>query len=132
MKKILLAIVLILPLSGCAGLAESFLNLPSGILTQSVQNPVTKQQLYQIENGLTVAVVSLNVYKDKCVKKLIDQSCRNVITKLQVYTRKAPPLIRSLRSFVRNNDQVNAKVVFNSLYQLFTDFRIIAVANGVM
>jgi hypothetical protein len=132
MKRLLLAIVLILPLTGCAGLAESVFNLPTGVLTKSIQNPVTTKQLYEIENGLVIAVVALNVYKDKCIRKEIEQSCRNTVRRLQTYTRKAPPLIKSLRSFVRENDQVNARVVFNSLYGLFTNFRALATAKGVM
>lgn len=132
MKKILLTLVLIFPLTCCAGLAESVLNLPNGILTQSIQNPVTAKELYEVENGLVLAVVSLNVYKDKCIRKEIDRSCRVTIAKLQVYTRKAKPLIVNLRKFVRENDQVNAKVVFNSVYSLFTEFRALAVAKGVM
>lgn len=131
MKRFLLAIILILPLTGCAGLAEKAFNLPTGLLTQSIQNPITKKQLYEIENGLVIAVVSLNVYKGKCIRKEIDRSCRATIARLQTYTRKARPLLNSLREFVKDNDQINAKVIFTTLYNLFTDFRALASTKGI-
>ncbi len=137
MKKILLALVLILPLTGCASLpsvAESFLNLPTGVLTQSVQNPVTPYMLYEIENGLTPVVVGLNVYKRNCWKSVpagTPAACKNTTRKLQAYTRKVPPLLEQAKTFVANNDQVNAKIVYNEIMKTISDFKSTAAKAGV-
>lgn len=128
MKRILTVILLALPLMACAG--ESIFKGGTSVLA-TAPNPITRTMLYNVENGLTVAVASLVGYKRLCVQKLIDQSCRGVIVKLQSYTIKAKPILISLRSFVRNNDQVNAITAYATISQLLSDFRAAAAANGV-
>lgn len=128
MKKIALAIVLAFSLAGCAG-QSIFHGGPS--ITATISNPVTPTMLYEVENAITVAFVGLNTYKRACVAKTIDQSCRGVIQKLQVYTRKLPPVLKNLRAFVRNNDQINAITAYNTIRQLLSDFQGVALASGV-
>jgi hypothetical protein len=133
MRKILLALVLILPLTGCSTLAEGIFGLPTGILTQSTQNPVTKKRLNEIESGMALAAVGLNKYRDNCLARRISYpSCYDNLVILQPYVTRAKPLIKSLRRFVRNNDQVNARVIYDELVLLIADFRGKAVAMGVM
>lgn len=120
-----------LSLGGCASLAESALSLPSGVLTQSVQNPITRDHLYRIENGLIVGVSALNSYKRLCDDGTLPASCIGVIQKLQAITRQARPVLRQLRRFVRQNDQVNAKVMFTTLQGLVAEFRGTATAAGI-
>jgi hypothetical protein len=129
------ALILIVPvlfaLGGCASFAESAIGLPTGILTQSVQNPVKKSDLYKIENGLRVAVAGLNTYKSYCNERPVGDRCDAVVQTMQSYSKRARPLIRSLRTFVRKNDQVNAKVIFTELKALFTDFKSLAQREGI-
>lgn len=100
-------------------------------ITATVANPVTPTMLYDVENGLTVAVSGMLAYKRLCIAKTIDRSCRSIVMTLQGYTRQAKPILLSLRQFVRQNDQVNAIIAYNSVRQLLDSFKATAATSGV-
>lgn len=125
MKKIILAIALALSVAACDPIALFQAS------TASIANPVTKDMLYEVENGMIIAVAGLKAYKKSCVDLLVPQSCRQTIKDIQVYTRRIPPLILSLRSFVKNNDQVNAVIAYNTILGLVSSFKSVAAANNV-
>lgn len=131
--RIIIAAVLALSLVSCAPArqAAEFVFDAVKIATVDVQNPVTKNDLYAVENSMIVAFAGLNAYKKTCVRGAIAPSCRGVIAKLQVYTRQVPPILDNLRDFVKNNDQVNAKIAYNTVKQLLADFKTTAAANNV-
>jgi len=129
MKKLALALVVALGLSGCAQLSQVMQT--GSLITQSYSNPVTRQHLYEAENAMIVAISGLQVYKKTCAQGVITGNCRATVGKIQVYTRKLPPLLTQVRAFVRNNDQVNAIVVFNEFVAVFQAMRQEAIANGV-
>lgn len=132
MRKLTLIVPVLLLLGGCAGIAETAIGLPSGVLTTSVQNPVTREHLFRLENGLIVGVTALQTYKNQCENGNLASSCIQVVATMQAYVRRARPLLRQLRTFVRKNDQVNARVVFTTIQSLITEFRGVAAANGVV
>lgn len=123
MRKIVLAFTLAFGLSGCAGLNLAF---------QSTTNPVTKDMLYEVENGMTIAFAALNTYRRSCNQGLIPVSCKQTIAKIRVYTIQIPPLLKALRTFVKTNDQVNAVVIYNTIVGLVTSFKAEAAASGVV
>jgi hypothetical protein len=131
MRKLILIVPMLLLLGGCAGIAETAIGLPSGVLTQSVQNPVTREHLFRLENGLIVGVTALQAYKNQCENGNLPASCIQVVETLQAYTRRAKPLLRQLRVFVRKNDQVNARVVFTTIQSLIGGFRGVAASVGI-
>lgn len=133
MKKFIIALVLVssVTLGGCAGMAEQALNLPSGVLTQSVSNPVTREHLYRLENGLIVGVTALNSYKKLCNSGQLPSNCIATVATLQSYVKRGRPLLRQLRTFVRKNDQVNARVVFDQVQMLLVELRGTAAAAGI-
>ena len=117
-----LAIALVaFSLSGCA----TYKNL-----TQNYDNPISPQTLYNLENAGVVIFAGLNAYKHACAQTA-DETCRIVVARVQSQTRKLPPLLRSLRSFVKNNDQVNAKIVYSTLVIIINDIKAVAAANNV-
>lgn len=122
MRKILGAFLVIAALGGCAQLqrAEQFLS----VTTASIANPVTRDRLYAIENGIVIVFAGLRAYKSACVAGNADVNCRANVKAIQVYTRRIPPLLTDLRRFVKNNDQVNAVVVYNALSGLLADVRV--------
>jgi len=130
MKYLRLTLVLLasLTFASCAG-KSVFQGGPS--LTASINNPVTKDMIYDVENTLVVGVSGLLQYKNACAKKLIDQKCRPIVQKLQGYTRRAKPLLVSLRKFVRENDQINAIQVYNELRNILGQFQQTVAVNGV-
>jgi len=130
MRKIIIACVLAFALTGCAGQFGKIQDVIA-VTTTNVQNPVTKKSLYQFENAMVVAFVGLNSYKRACVAKAIPQSCKTTIAKLQVYTRKIPGVLRQVRAFVKNNDQVSAITAFNTAKALLAEFKSVAAANNV-
>lgn len=128
MRKILIACVLALGLTGCQTVN------PVGLwntATTSVPNPVSKQTLYQFENGMVVAFAGLNAYKRTCLSGAIPASCKGVVKSLQVYTKKVPAVLKQVRAFVRNNDQVNAITAFNTAKSLLAEFKSVASANNI-
>lgn len=126
MKKLLIAAVVSLSLAGCVTVQDV-----ANVVTTNVQNPVTKQSLYQFENGMIVAFAGLNAYKKTCVSGAIPASCKDVIRKMQVYTRKLPAVLADVRRFVKNNDTANAQNAFNLAKSLYADFTALATANNI-
>lgn len=135
MKRFLILCTVALSLGGCAGtlppLIESIFNLPKGVLTASVTNPVTPDMMYDVENTAVIAVSGLLAYKRACIAKSIDQSCRDVIPRLQVYTRKIRVALPDLRKFFRANDQLNASIAYNEIRSLLDGFKSTATDAGV-
>ncbi len=115
MKKILVVLALAASLAGCAGGSV----LTGGTsFTAPITNPVTPATLYDIENGFSTAIAGLLTYRRLCLTGKADTHCRANITRIQIYTRAARPLLFQLRTFVRNNDQINAISVVNELRQI--------------
>lgn len=129
MKKVLLAITLAFSLAGCAQLQK--VSDALHIATAGTANPVTKQDLYIFENGMIVAFAGLNAYKRACVAEAVDTNCKANISAMQVYTRQLPAMLKTVRAFVKNNDQVNAAIAFNTLKDLYSQFKALAITNGV-
>lgn len=129
--KMLFVLPLVVSVSGCASMAEGVFKLPSGALTQTYENPITKARLYKIQNALILGVTAMQSYKDLCEQRVLANNCIATVASLQGYVKKGRPLLRQLRVFVRKNDQVNARIVFTTLYAVIQDFRATATAAGI-
>lgn len=129
MRKLIVALALALSLGACAQL-QNFQNAITAV-TVGVNNPITKQDLYNFENGMTVVFAGLNAYKRACVQGAVDAKCKDNIHKIQVYTQQVPPLLRTARAYVKNNDQVNARIAYNTLVELYNEAKAIAISSGV-
>jgi hypothetical protein len=129
MKLIILALTLALSLGGCATLEAVTTGI--SLATKSIANPVTKTEEAQIELALDTAVQALLTYKRACIAGSADVHCKANIAQIQAYTRQVPPLVAQLRTFVDNNDQVNATVVYNQLAALYTNVKGAAAQLGV-
>lgn len=130
--KLIRTLLLALALSSvtaCAQLQQA-LNV-ANLATASIANPVTPTMLYDMENGAIIAFAALNAYRRTCVEGTIPPSCKDVIRKIQVYTRQIPPYLKQLRVFVRTNDQVNAILIYNTVSGLITNARAEAAKNNV-
>lgn len=128
MRKIVLAIALSLSLAGCASLGN--IGTAISIATKSIANPVTRTEEVQIEAAIDAAIIVLKGYKRACIEGTADKNCRANIKTIQLYTSKMPPLIAQLRTFVDNNDQINAVVVYNQLLSLYGNFKSTAAQLG--
>lgn len=129
MRKIILAAALALGLSGCAQVQQLYQLEQASVV--GVNNPITKETLNNMESAMTIAFAGLQVYKDSCVKGIIPDSCKAVIRKIQAYTVLIPPYLAQLRVFVKNNDQVNAKVVYNTIMALVLQLKSDAAMAGI-
>lgn len=96
-----------------------------------VNNPVTVQHMYQVEQTMIAVVSGLNTYRSLCVQKVIDQKCRVVIVQLQSFTRPAQRQLVTLRTYFKANDRLNAINAYNTIVQLLADARAVAKTNGV-
>lgn len=128
MKKLLAAALLAFSLAGCASLGN--IGTAVSLATKSVTNPVTRTEEVQLEAAIDAAIVVLKGYKQACIEGKADKPCRANIAAIQRYTRQMPPLIAQLRTFVDNNDQINAIVVYNQLTTLYANFKNSAAQLG--
>src|SRR5690242_3135518 len=131
MRKIIAAIAVgaALASAGCAQL--SAIEGAVSLGTASIANPVTPAREAQIEAGFDAALQLLLAYKRSCAAGHADVNCKQNIALVQPYTRQAGVLVKQLRSFVDNNDQINAVVVFNQLSALYGDMKATAATAGV-
>lgn len=129
MKRIILALTLSLSLGACAQL-QTLQNIAK-FATATITNPVTKEMEAQIELGFDAALQVLLAYRRACIAGTADVNCRRNIEVIQPYTRQAKPLIAQLRSFVDNNDQVNATVAYNQLVALYGNLKRSAAEVGM-
>lgn len=126
MQRIFLVVALAIGLSGCAGLGTGI-----SLITKSVANPVTTSDLYQAESGFRIVVAGLAAYKKACAQNAADKNCRANVATIQTYTRQIPPYLTQIRTFLRNNDQINAINTYNALTALIAQARTTAVNLGV-
>src|SRR5258705_3267878 len=115
MKNMVLVLTLAVSLGGCQFFKNIETAFQTGDITASVANPVTLDTLNKVENAAILLFTGLNAWKSTCAQGLIPASCKVQIANVQVYSRKIPPYLVQLRAFVRNNDQVNAIVLFNQI-----------------
>ena len=125
-----------LALGGCgtlgntlAGVGTALTGLP---LTTSIANPITKDRLNQLEQAAVLVFTGLNAWKQSCINGVIPATCKAQIAVVQTYTRQIPPYLAQLRLFVKNNDQVNAAVLFDNIISLIRTAQSQAAANGVV
>lgn len=129
MRRYLVVVLVALSLGGCAQLQAVSSGL--SLVTKSVTNPVTENELYQIEASINILVTGLNAYRKACLDGAADKNCRANILAIQPYTKEVPVYLAQLRSFVRNNDQINAANTYNTLVTLYGNAKQTALNLGV-
>lgn len=125
MRKLLARLLLAasLALGGCATL-EKIAGLPTGVLTTTINNPVGKNELADIERAYQGAIGIVNVYVELCrTRQLARASCRPVVVRIQGYVGQAHAALVQLRVFVRNNDTVNAMSALAAVRLAIANFR---------
>lgn len=128
MRKLLLTTCLAFSLAGCGN--QSILT-GGNCITCDIPNVITMDELYKAENGLIVVEVGMNTYKSLCREGVIPDSCEGILIKLKKYNKIGRTLLKSVRSFVKQNDQINAVIVFGQLKQLILQLQGEATAAGV-
>ncbi len=129
MRKIIFALALMLPIAGCITAGDVVNGVQ--LATTGIPNPITKDTLYDLENVAIITFSGLGAYKKSCANGALPASCKDVVGRLQVYTRKLPPILVDLRAFVKNNDQVDAVKAYATAKQIIADFKTVAIANNV-
>lgn len=129
MRKYLAIALVALSLGGCAQLQAVTQGI--SLVTKTVTNPVTREEEAKIELAMDTALQVLLTYRRACIADNADKNCRANIEMLQPYTKAAVPLIKQLRGFVDNNDQINASVVYNQLTALYVNLKAAATSVGV-
>jgi len=129
MRRIILALTLSFALAGCADLQAITGGL--SLVTKSIANPVTPADEVQVEVALGAAIDLLKAYKQTCVQGTADVHCRANVAQIQAYTIQIKPLVAQLRSFVDNNDQINASVAYNQLKALYVNVKATATQLGI-
>jgi len=127
-KRIFLVLALSLSIAG-GGCAPQLAVLSA--VTKTIDNPVTKQDLFQIEASLKLVTTGLKTYRRLCLQGAVDKNCRSNIEAIQPYSSQVYPLLAELSSFVRTNDQVNAIVVYKRLVNIYRSITTEAAARGI-
>jgi hypothetical protein len=126
-----IAIALVaLSVAGCAKELEA-VRTGISIATSTYQNPVTRDDLYKAETVINVVVTGLVTYRRACIAGAADTRCRRNIEAMQVYTRPMPPVLDQVREFVKNNDQVNARIAYDEFKRLYANLKPLAAAVGI-
>lgn len=131
MKQIIAIALVGLCLGGCTTAQIERFKTAEAIATAEIANPVTPERLYDAENGAIVVFAGLNTYKRLCLSKVINKSCRGVISSIQVYTKQIEVQLPVLRKFVRENDQINAVQVYNLVMGAIDNAKKLAEKNNV-
>jgi len=130
MRKYLAIVLVSFSLAGVgAGCAPQLAVLSA--VTKTINNPVTKEDLFQIEASLKLVTTGLKTYRRLCLQDAVDKNCRSNIEAIQPYSRQVEPLVVELTSFVRTNDQINAIVVYKRLVNIYTSITTEAAARGI-
>ena len=129
MRRYLAIAMVALSLGGCAQLQAVSSGL--SLVTKTITNPVTEQELYAVEATARILVEALLTYRRACIAGSADLRCRENIEAMQPYTRQIKPLLVELRGFVKNDDQINAVVVYNRLTSLYTTVKASAIQLGI-
>lgn len=118
-----LALACALSLGGCATF-EKIIGAPSGLLTTTINNPIGRAELADVERGYQAAIGIANIYVELCRTRQISRlQCRPVVERIQSYVGQAHAALVSLRGFVRNNDTINAASALAAVRQAISDFR---------
>lgn len=129
MRRIVAVVLVALSLGGCAQLQAIGGGL--SLVTKSVTNPVTENELYQIKSSINILMTALVTYRRACLAGSADKNCRANILAIQPYTKEVPIYIDQLEVFVRNNDQINAANTYNTLVTLYGNAKNTAMRLGV-
>ncbi len=146
MRKILAATLLALTLSGCAGslppILENILNIPAGVLTTTIQNPVTPVNLYQAKQVYATTVDLANDYRNYCyskpykdlmadpVSQFICKYRRKVVRAIWIADDKAAAAIATADIFIKNNPTLDAPSAIRAAILAVTNFQNVAVATA--
>lgn len=137
MKRIAIAFVFALGLSGCAALNSAGTSILQGgtSLTASITNPATPVTLYQVKSVYATALDLANGYRTYCYAKpyatlMADQiagpickSRRSIVTKLQSADAKAASAISAADAFIKANPTLSAVSVIQQAYAAVTSFQ---------
>lgn len=120
-RSLVATIALALLLTGCAGLSIPGLDSGrsvlqgGGSLTLPVNNPITREHVYALYASYATAQRVAVEYRRLPMCRasqsaMLSAPCarRAVLIKISETDRVIGPMLRSLRQFVRENDQVNA------------------------
>lgn len=142
MRKTIVALALAasISLGGClttGDIGSVITGLPSTVFTTTVNNPVGKRELADIERGYQAALGVANVYVELCrSRQIVRASCRPVVERIQSYVGQAHAALVQLRVFVRNNDTINAMSAIAAVrtaiagFQNSADYQLISSATA--
>lgn len=123
MKRILIVPILAISLAGCGTV--------NSIVSGTLPNPVSKNTLATVQASYGTALAAANAYKQSCIRKLIDRSCRQVVVVLQNADNYAYGQIVVARKFVKNNPNVDASAVIDTAKSAVDAFITAQSVNGV-
>jgi len=135
MKKLLIIPTLLIALStsGCATpfgtrLVET-LAAGATLVTVGVANPITTQQIYNLEAAYGVALAGAVAYRERprCTKTALESisnfcARRSIVVKLQAADRKAQFALNRLKIFVADNPTLDASDLFNIATEAVSTF----------
>lgn len=144
MKRYLAILAVALTLGGCASLGsigEKALNLPAGVLTTTVRNPVAPVNIYQAKVVYASTLEIANGYREYCWSKpyaalmadpvgRVCQKRRAIVRAMQAADSRAYAAIRTADAFVRSNPTLDATSAIRAAIAAVSDFQSVAAATA--
>jgi len=126
MKKLASLIIVGMLLSGCA---TPFGTKVGEVFTTGIANPVTTQQIYNLEAAYGVALSGAVAYRERprCTKTALESvtnlcARRSIVVKLQDADRKAQIALGQLKAFVSANPTLDASALLDAASAAVTTF----------
>lgn len=126
MKKILVSIIALSLLTGCAKLKEDWESVKS-----NVSSIVTPDNFDSVTIAMGTAESAGFSYRDLCERKIINKKCWAMIAMLQPYENKAYISYTTLKKFVKANPTADASTFIREARDAITSLRNMQTQNGV-
>lgn len=145
MKRYLAILALTLTLGGCASLGsigERVLNLPAGVLTTTINNPVAPVNIYQAKVVYASTLELVVGYREYCwskpyaalmadpVARPVCQKRRQVVRAMQAADDKAFAALKTADNFVRSNPTLDASSAIRAAIAAVSDFQNVATSTA--
>ncbi len=117
-SRVATAGVLAFALSGCAAFAQ-------------ITNPVTKDRVIVVKEGLAIAKIGAAAYRDSCDQRIIPPSCRTVVAQLVKANRKADILMARVDALRKLGPSINLDQALGQLSDAVNDFKVLIPTGGI-
>lgn len=102
----------------------------SGCALAQIPNPVTKDRVIVLKEGLAIAKIGAAAYRDSCDQRIIPPSCRTVVPQLVSANRKADIIMVRVDSLRKLGPSVSLTQALDQLSDAVNAFKVLIPTGG--